>query len=339
MILKKALSGIFGAAVNSRNRKYDRKRPDELVRCQFPIISIGNLSVGGTGKTPFATMLAMMLKSRGHKPVIIGRGYKKKSRGLIVVSDGEKILSDVESAGDEMMLFALTLGIPVVAHESKSEAAALIEGRFDFDCAIVDDGFQHRALARDLDIVLVDKSTIERPYLIPEGRLREPLSSLGRADIICMTGNAELPGEILKGLGGKVIIRVASYSKPPYILGSTASQSRPFKKGHEIIPFSGIARPERFYGMLLDQGFDIIDKITFGDHHNYSESDIRHIIERCRKHGVPDIATTEKDAVKLIRFENMIRESSINCHVFPISLKIIEGENAFIRAVESLFKS
>ncbi|MDQ1266970.1 MAG: tetraacyldisaccharide 4-kinase, partial [Bacteroidota bacterium] len=178
-----ALSKIYGAAVVWNNKRFDSGSIIP-VKCKAPVISIGNISAGGSGKTPFTIMLTKEIIRMGYRPAIVGKGYKRKSRGLKIVSDGIEIFTNPVEAGDEMFMLAERLRVPVIVHDTKAEAALVADNRFKPDVIIIDDGFQHRGLYRDLDIVLLDAASLERPYLLPKGRLREPLSSLNRADII-----------------------------------------------------------------------------------------------------------------------------------------------------------
>jgi tetraacyldisaccharide 4'-kinase len=338
-MLKNLVSKAYGAVVKQRNRKYDSA--EDLARCSVPVISVGNLSAGGTGKTPFVQMLCKYLLVKKKKPGIVGRGYKRKSKGEIIVSDGRELLASAAVGGDEMVLLADTLKVPVIAHDSKAEAALSICEKFDINCVIVDDGFQHRALHRDLDIVIIDRETVENPKLLPDGMLREPLESLKRADVIALAGNIELTDEIKNCIDETtVVIRVIPRQAAPYGLFDKIPvrerDSGFLKQG--IIPFAGIAKPYRFFDMLNESGFKVVMKIEFSDHHNYSEKDILRLVKLSKETGVNNLGTTEKDAAKLIEFRDFLKSEKINIFVFPIALHISEGKEPFFRAVNNLFK-
>ncbi len=338
-MLKNLLSKAFGMVVNSRNKKFDQA--ENITQCRIPVISVGNLSVGGTGKTPFVAMLGKYLQSRKHKPGIIGKGYKRKSKGDIVVSDGKNILVDAETGGDEMILLANALNVPVLAVEEKWKGALQIQDQFDIDCIIVDDGFQHRKLHRDLDIVIIDKDTLENPELMPKGRLREPLSSINRADVVCLTGNVQIDDE-LKSLIDEttIVIRVKPLQTNPYnIIDKIILKINELKNVQKgVIAFAGIAKPLRFFDMITNSQFKIIESISFDDHHSYSINDLEKIKEICLKNQCFNLATTEKDAAKLIQFSDFFKKNNLNCYVFPISLQITDGKENFFRAVNNLFK-
>ncbi|MFP4368082.1 MAG: tetraacyldisaccharide 4'-kinase [Candidatus Kapaibacterium sp.] len=337
-MIKGMFSKIFGKAVETRNQRYDKEK-EEIIKIDIPVISVGNLTVGGTGKTPFVQMLARDLQKIKRKPAIIGRGYKKKSKGEIILCDGKNILADAREGGDEMFMLADTLRIPVIAHESKSEAAKNITSKFDVDTVIIDDGFQHRRLHRDIDIVLIDNDTIENPDLLPKGRLREPLESIGRADIICLTGNIT-PNEKIAALKDtKLTIRVIPWQERPYHIKSRQQTGRYEYRDmlSGIVCVAGIAKPERFRNMLEKQKYSVKQSLDYPDHHYYNEKDVEKIIQTCRDEGSDYIATTEKDAAKLINLSDMFANAGIHCYVFPITLRIIEGRNAYFSKLKSLY--
>lgn len=339
-MIKGLVSKAYGAVVNARNKMYDHKT-DELVKCNVPVISIGNLSVGGTGKTPFVQMLGKYLGKNKVKYGIVGRGYKRKSKGEILISDGENVLVSAEEGGDEMVLLADSLKVPVIAHDSKSEAAISLEKQFAPELIIVDDGYQHRNLFRDLDIVLVDSDTIENPYLMPKGRLREPLDSLERADIICLTGGAEITPEFAKFIKPEtLIISVEPFQGMPYDLISKdmCKDLRMENMKAGMIAAAGIAKPERFREMLMAYHYNLKDYIDFPDHHNYDKSDLSKIMEKCVNNNVNLIAVTEKDAAKLREFNDFFTANDIFCCVFPITLKINRGAEQFFKTIKSLIQ-
>lgn len=330
------LSRVYEKIVRIRNKKYDLEEK-EIVKIKLPVISVGNLSAGGTGKTPFVQMLARELIELKIKPAIIGRGYKRKSKGEIIVSDGNKTLVSAQIGGDEMVLLAETLKVPVVAHDKKALAAITVEKRFDVDCLIVDDGFQHRALSRNLDIVLIDKDTLDNPHLLPKGYLREPLDSIKRADVICLTGSTMITDELKsKCKNTALFIKVKPYQGMPYRLGTHKEiddqEIERIRKG--LLAVAGIAKPQRFFDMLKDKGFHLKSNLSFSDHHNYDRNDIEKIYRFCQDYKIFNIGITEKDAAKLIEFKDRFEHYEINCYVFPINLKIIEGRKPLINLIK-----
>lgn len=328
------LSNIYGFFVKKRNTEYDNK--EDIFKCRIPVISVGNLSVGGTGKTPFVQMLAKYFISKGFKPGIVGKGYKRRSKGEIIVGDGQKVLTSAHEGGDEMVLLADSLNVPVIAHDSKTEAAKSMQEKFDVDLLIVDDGFQHRGLYRNLDIVLIDKETHDKPLLLPTGRLREPIESLKRADVVCLTGSFKLDDNFNEHISEDTVkIRVKTVQANPYTLANKQQiKIRDAKKSPiKVIAFAGIAKPERFYNMLNESGFVIVKSLPFSDHHDYKKNDIDMLVKVCKTENCTDLATSEKDAAKLSEFTDILTSNGIRCLVFPIALTIIEGKMEFFKMI------
>src|ERR671922_408481 len=223
------LASIFGAGVRLRNTLYDRGTLP-VRRLQGPTISVGNLSVGGSGKTPFVLLLGELLKARGVKFDVLSRGYGRQSRGVLLVDAG----GSSRDFGDEPLLIARRLEVPVVLGEDRYEAGVFAETKFGLQLHILDDGFQHRALARDFDIVLVTPDDA-RDRLLPAGRLREPMSSLRRADAVVLSSGAS--AEQLPLRPEQRVWRVRRGIIPRGV------PSRP-------VAFCGIARPQNFFLQL-----------------------------------------------------------------------------------------
>ena len=271
------LSLLFGAAVGARNALYDRGVLPAR-RLERPVVSIGNLSVGGSGKTPFVLLLGTLLKQLGILFDVLSRGYGRRTRGAAVVDPG----GSPHEFGDEPLLIARKLQVPVIVGEERFEAGRLAEERFPSRLHLLDDGFQHRALARDFDIVLVTPEDAH-DRLLPAGRLREPVSALARADAVVLTSGAP---EDLFPLNGKLVWRahrtIAHCELPKHPLA-----------------FCGIARPRNFFIQLRNAGVDLAGEATFRDHHQYRESDVRQLIAAAASSEADGFVTTEKDAINL----------------------------------------
>lgn len=272
-----ALTGIYGAASALRNMLFDH-RILAARRLKRPVVSVGNLSVGGSGKTPFVIALGEQLKARGIRFDVLSRGYRRKTRGVLVVEpDGR-----AADFGDEPLLIAHRLSVPVVVGESRYEAGRLAEKTFETQLHILDDGFQHRSLARDFDIVLITGDEFE-DRLLPSGRLREPLSSIERADAIV------LPAELARespALRGKVVWRMR---REIVIAGAPEAP----------VVFCGLARPQQFFAHVRTGGISPAAEVVFRDHHGYSQTDIRRLLAMREKVDARGFVTTEKDAVNL----------------------------------------
>jgi tetraacyldisaccharide 4'-kinase len=296
------LSSIFGAGVRARNALYDSGTASART-LQGPVMSVGNLSVGGSGKTPFVLLLGEALKARAVSFDILSRGYGRKKRGEARVDPG----GSPRDFGDEPLLLARRLSIPVIVGEDRHEAGLLAERSFGPQLHLLDDGFQHRALARDFDIVLVTPEDA-RDRLLPAGRLREPLTSLSRADVIVLTSGAS-PESF--PLNGKLVWRVRrgiSLQNVP---------SRP-------VVFCGIARPQNFLLQLRTAGIEPVAQALYRDHHAYTERDIKDLLKLRQQSEAGGFITTEKDAINLSGFLAALQPLA----VVPVKMELLDAANA-----------
>jgi tetraacyldisaccharide 4'-kinase len=271
------LSAVYGAVIGARNALYDRRWLRSL-SLEGTVISVGNLSTGGSGKTPFVILLGELLKARGIRFDVLSRGYGRTTRGVLLVDPGGL----PRDFGDEPLLIARRLQTPVVVGEDRYEAGRFAESRLGAQIHLLDDGFQHRGLARDFEIGLVTPDDA-RDRLLPAGRLREPLRSLERADAVVLTSGAS-PESF--PLAGKTVWRVRR---------GIVAQDVPARP----IVFCGIARPQNFLLQLRAAGIDPVAEAFFRDHHPYTEKDIRDLLELRRRSEAGGFVTTEKDAVNL----------------------------------------
>ena len=271
------LSAIYGAGVRVRNNLY-RRGVFKAGRLSAPVISVGNISVGGSGKTPFVILLGGLLKQRGIGFNVLSRGYGRRTDGVLAVNpDGSP-----RDFGDEPILIAKRLGCPVVVGENRYQAGLFAESKFGPQLHILDDGFQHRSLERDFDIVLVTPED-SRDQLLPGGRLREPCSSLGRADAVVLTGELN-PAEL--ALDQPRIWRLRRS------ISAADAPSRP-------VAFCGIARPRNFVEQLEAIGIQPVATQFYGDHHFYTQNDVRRLAALREHNGAGGFLTTEKDAINL----------------------------------------
>ena len=330
--MKKLLSIVYGFGVDRRNRRYDEGRA-EVLRAPGPVVSVGNIQVGGTGKTPFVQLLVRELKAMGKRPAILARGYGRSSRGLVVVSDGENVLVPPEQAGDELTMHAHSLGVPVLADADRVNGARYAFEHFDIDVVVLDDGFQHRRLHRDLDIVMCDARLLSDQSLLPAGRLREPLSGLQRADVLvardtmtCYALDAWNPkAECLHARSELLAVRRADG------LPMTT------KKGCSVIMMTGIARPENLRRSIEKSGYNVMRELVFRDHHRYTRADMERAISACRNAGVFYLMVSEKDEVKLRTYLELLRESGVELCVLPMRLTIDEGRERLQQRLARIF--
>jgi len=271
------LTGLYGAATVLRNTLFDSGMLPSR-RLERPVVSVGNLSVGGSGKTPFVIALGELLKARGFRFDVLSRGYGRKTRGVrIVETDG-----NAADFGDEPLLIARRLSVPVIVGESRYEAGRVAELKFQPQLHILDDGFQHRSLARDFDIVLMTEHDFD-DRLLPSGRLREPLSSLQRADAVVLPAGLAVDHPALQQ---KSIWRIERELVLPNL------PSAP-------VVFCGIARPEQFFAQVRAAGITPAAEVVFRDHHAYDLDDIQALVNARIKLNAGGFLTTEKDAINL----------------------------------------
>jgi tetraacyldisaccharide 4'-kinase len=296
------LSPIYGAIVGARNGLYEH-RFLSAKRLRGQVVSIGNLSVGGSGKTPFVILLGELLKARGIKFDVLSRGYGRKTRGVLLVDPG----GSSSEFGDEPLLIARRLEVPVVVGEDRYQAGVFAEEEFGRQLHLLDDGFQHRALARDFDIVLVTADDA-RDRLLPAGRLREPRTTLKRADAIVLTSGAS-PEAF--PLDGKLVWRVRRGILPESVT------ARP-------VAFCGIARPQTFMLQLRKAGIKPAAEAVYRDHHAYTEHDIRELLALKTKSEADGFVTTEKDAINLGGYFSALQPVA----VVPVKMDLAEAANA-----------
>ncbi|MFA6012362.1 MAG: tetraacyldisaccharide 4'-kinase [Desulfobacteraceae bacterium] len=309
-------SKLYGAGVAFRGILFD-KRFSKTQSLPCPVISVGNITVGGTGKTPMTLFLAKQLKEDGMDPVILSRGYggNASEKGGIV-SDGKVIFMEPSQSGDEPFLMASLLNdVPVCVGKKRIETGMDAYHRYSPDFFILDDGFQHRQLKRDLNILLLDS---EKPFgngfLIPRGTLREPVSSLERADVFVLTRSKNRE-QALK----RFIDLLASYKLNekvmktpvfvcdhiPVIRGIVEGGTRNIQEcdlavmnSYDVVAFSGIAKNADFRRGLSEKGFIIKSFFDYPDHYSYSDNDLDTIVSKAISTGSKLMATTEKDFVR-----------------------------------------
>jgi len=300
-------------------------------RLQSPVISVGSVSAGGAGKTPVVLMLATMLRHRGYAVRILTRGYKRASQGVARVEP----FDDAGWHGDEPVLLAQRSGVPVFVGADRYLAGVMAEQNEPSAKLVVhllDDGFQHRQLARDFDIVLLTKEDVE-DWLLPAGNLRDPLSALADADAVVVREEeaASLHEVIARSVGPKgkpaiwVIRRTLSLGEG----GEVALPTMPFA-------FCGIARPESFTKMLAARGYEPTEVMIFPDHHAYSENDISRLMEQARICAANGFVTTEKDAVKLTPILRDRLETIGPVVVARLNVELLEEKDILVQLVSSV---
>jgi tetraacyldisaccharide 4'-kinase len=285
------LSALYAAIARRRRERFAR-HPALRRRLRRPVISVGNLAVGGRGKTPLVATIARELLAMGERPAILSRGYARThpEDGVVVVRDPAGIRSDLARAGDEPLMLARQLeGVSVLASPDRYLAGCLAEHHFGSTVHVLDDGFQHLHLDRDIDLVIVGRDDIARPVTLPAGRLREPLDTLRVADAI-LTLDAELATQL--SAGEAPVFGLSRRIAPPLNVPSDTV----------VAAVAGIASPERFFQDLSESGWHVVRTIVFRDHHPYTAADVERIFGEARTSHAGAVLTTEKDYVRLLPF-------------------------------------
>lgn len=274
------------------------------------VVSVGNIAFGGRSKTPTVAHIARLLVEMGERPAVLSRGYGRRlvEDGVVVVSDGKRLLADLDRAGDEPLMLAKELpGVPVLVCEQRAIAGALARHRFGCTALVLDDGFQHRQMARDLDLVLVAPEDLTGRRA-PFGRLRESVSALKRADALLWVG-----GDTKESPSQMKTFRLAVHSRKP-----------PIEPGTRVFLLAGIAGPERFTRAAVEAGLVVAGSWTPGDHHRYTTGDVARLARDVQASGAAGVLTTSKDAIRLMP----LRPLPFAVFEWPLSVTI-EPANQF----------
>lgn len=318
-LLLPPLSALYGAIAKTRLSLY-RRGVLPATKLERPVISVGNITVGGTGKTPLVEWVARTIASAGKRVCILTRGYGRVNPSRqVVVSDGKTVLASPAEAGDEPYLLAKRLAgvAAVISNADRIGAGRYAIEVFGADCFVLDDGFQHLRLERNLDIVTIDATN---PWgggrLLPHGRLREPLGGLGRADCIVLTrcdqaGNLEALRAEIRRLSGE----------RPLFESRMRALDLPALRNEPIAAFCAVGNPKSFFNQLRSTGYELALEKSFPDHHSYTQTDIDALIGAAARAGASSLITTEKDAVKLkpLTF-------SLPYHVLEIEIEIEKSD-------------
>lgn len=284
------------------------------------IISVGNITVGGSGKTPVTIYITELLKNEGRNVGVLSRGYRRKSRGFILVSDGDKILTTVSKSGDEIYHTVLDCKVPAAVCADRVKGAEKLISATGVDTIVLDDAFQHRWIKRDLNLVVIEQKFLtEKSFfnnsLLPSGSMREPLSSLKRADALIInrkfTEIEDTPSEFLKIFEGKKLFTGFYRAIGFYDIKSNAPFDIDEFEGQKSLVVSGIAKPYSFLNVLSQTRVDTENKLIFRDHKHYKEKDVQQIRKAFYATNSHSVVTTEKDAVKLTNFSRELDDIDI----------------------------
>lgn len=312
---------LYAAGLAAKNAAFDRGWA-KVQQLRWPVISVGNISVGGSGKTPFVICLAMLLQRHGARVDVLSRGYGRSSDAVERVGPA----GNAERFGDEPLLIAQSTNVGVYVGASRYAAGILAEGdQSEGAIHILDDGFQHRKLARAVDIVLIHRSDFEE-MLLPAGRLREPISSLRRASIVVLREeDADLELKLKKRGIEKPIWWIERSIIVPDNLGKT-------------LVFCGIAHSDEFFCVLEQGGVEIVSRRVFRDHHRYSDDDLRELIREAQAHSATALFTTEKDFVRLSSRQKEMLAGAAPLQVAKLEVRL-RDEMSALAHLETLLPS
>ena len=295
------LSRLYGGLARRRRSWYER-RPEVRLRLDRPVVSVGALTVGGSGKTPITARLAGLLVSMGERPAVLSRGYARARRvdGVVVVRDPERVRAGLAEAGDEPLMLALALrDTAVLVAEDRHQAGRLAETAMGATVHLLDDGFQHFSLHRDVDLLLLAEQDLADPRTLPGGRLREPVDVAGRADaLIIETPDGGQARALADRLAVGQAFRFTRVLQPPR--HAETEQEVAVPPAVPILAVAGIAQPPRFFAALRRRGYAVAATLAFRDHHPYTARDVARIERLAAARRVEYVVTTEKDRVRLL---------------------------------------
>ena len=350
-------SRFYRMAVQFRHWLYDKRFiRNQALGCL--VVSIGNLSCGGTGKTPVVEVFARSLSQKGRKVAILSRGYRRKKRTFReklahafnsgemelppqVVSDGSNLLMDSEHAGDEPYMLASNLpDVAVVVDKNRVKSGIHAIDEFETDVIILDDGFQYLKLKPHINIVLVDSTDpFGNGHVLPRGILREPIKNIRRADYIFLTKsdgshkNSHLKRFLRRHTRRAEIIECCH--KPQHLVKLFSNrEEKPlsFLEGKKVAALSAIARPESFEGFLEQLGAELVAKDHFADHHRYTQQEIIDLINAAKASGAEMVVTTEKDAVRIPHIERC----DVPIYYLRIQIDILSGKESFDQCISRI---
>jgi tetraacyldisaccharide 4'-kinase len=298
-LILKAASRLYGTAAAWRRHWYAR-HPSRRHQLRHPVVSVGNLSVGGSGKTPIVAHLARLLTGQGERPCILSRGYGRRdaSDAVTIVSDGRSVLADLDSSGDEPMMLARALpSVPVIVGPDRYRLGRFAEEQLGVTVHLLDDGFQHVKLDRDVDLLAVEEDDLQ-DLPLPAGRLREPLAMAAQAHAALVTaGYDEAATRIGRALGVPAVFRVIRTCGVPRLIATGETVVVP--SGDPVFAVAAIARPERFVSDLMSAGWRVAGVMTFPDHHPFTGREVERVLTAARAARAAIVMTTDKDAVRL----------------------------------------
>lgn len=324
---------LFALIIKFRNFLFDKEIfKTESVNAK--IISVGNINIGGSGKTPLVIYLSSMLANSSKRVGVLSRGYGRKSKGYLLVSDGRNILTPVETCGDEILLTAQECHVPCAVSERRIDGAKRLISDMNLEVIVLDDAFQHRWIKRDIDLVICEQRFLISPeffdhYLLPAGQMRETFSSLKRADAIIINRKFSQPRDIpdnVKRFYTNKKIFTSYYAAKGFIdIKRKTEYNLSEFEGQKSLVVCGIANPYSFFTALRQTNVDTENYLIFRDHKYYTGKEIQKIRKMFYASNSHSVVTTQKDAVKLSEFHNELDD--IDIFYLKIDLKMDQEES------------
>lgn len=341
-ILLAPLVPVYYTIITVRNWLFDNNI-FKSSRAGSKVISIGNITVGGSGKTPATVFVIKQLLDSGIKPGVLSRGYGRKSKGYKLVYNGKDKIIPVDQCGDEMYLVVDECNVPGAVSERRVNGCRQFLTDVDLEAIILDDAYQHRWIHRDLDIIMFDqrfllKKPVVHHHLLPLGIMREPFGSIKRADIIVInrkfSPKAELSEKLMQRMKGKKVFYGYYEATGIYDVKTHKHYSIDEFKGQKSLVICGIARPYSFIRVLEEHSIDVKNKILFPDHKEYTIKEIQEIRKKFYDTNSFSVLTTQKDAVKLTNYSKDLDD--IDIYYLKIELKL-EKEEQFRNELLRIF--
>jgi tetraacyldisaccharide 4'-kinase len=331
-----ALSLGYRVALAARAHAY-RWRVLKTARLPCPVLSVGNITVGGSGKTPVVELVVQCLRELGATPAVVSRGYGRQTRGVYVVADRDAVHLGARAGGDEPVLLAERLsGTPVVVGENRLEAAWTAVQRCGASAVVLDDGFQHRTLAKDLEIVVLNgRAPWGNRRLFPRGMLREPLSALRRADLFVLTNppskaDAETARAAIRRYHPSAPVLAGAYEPiDAREIGSDHRVSARGLSGRRLLAFAGLGSPRGFRDTLTALGVRVAGLAEYPDHHWFTERDLDELARQGRAIGAEGLICTEKDAIRL----RGLAGPSVPCWTLSVRLRLESDRDQLLQAI------
>jgi len=322
---------LFALIVKLRNKLFDK----EIFRAESvdaKVVSVGNINIGGSGKTPLVIFLINLLKNEGKRVGVLSRGYGRKSKGYILVSDGKKILTDVESCGDEILLTAKECSVPSAVSEKRIDGAKKLISDQRVDTIVLDDAFQHRWIKRDVDLLICEQRFLISPdffdhYLLPAGSMREPFGSIERASAVIINRKfsqlREIPDDVKKYFTNKKIFNVYYSAKGFVDIKRETEYNLSEFEGQKSLVVCGIANPYSFFTALRQTNVDTENYLIFRDHKYYTNKEVQRIRKMFYTTNSHSVVTTQKDAVKFSEYQNELDDIDI----FYLKIELVMDES------------